>query len=98
MSSTLYNKKQAIDWIRRNVKENQYIVLTLDMTGSVQSNEKQKCIKTTFAFAADAFVMGIDVRNIAFGKTPALAMVICNSEDLNQKFVNGHDEYLKKKK
>lgn len=91
--TTIFNKQRLIDWINRNVKETDIVLMTMDMTGSVSVNKKNNEKKVGFAFAADAFEAKDDVRDLAFRLTPSLALVIANpkyiSEDSKQMLEEG---------
>jgi hypothetical protein len=83
MSTVILSKENFIGWLDKNISDNQVVLMTRDMTGTVSVNEKTNQKKVTFSFAADAFKRKTDIGHIAFGQTPCLSFCICNPEQVS---------------
>lgn len=81
MNTQIFSKDKFIQMLQNELKEDQIIVLTAELEGTISLNKKRNVKKVTFGFAADAFKMKDDIRHFAFGKTPVLAFSVVNRED-----------------
>ena len=84
MATMAMNKSKFIEWLGKQLTDEQIILVTQDMTGSVTVNTKKNSKKVTFAFAADAFRRAGDIGHIAFGQTPVVAFSVCEKSDVSE--------------
>ena len=81
MPTYIYSKQDFISWLDRNVKENQVIVFTNHMTGSL-SISKRSGLKITHVYSEDVFQDG-GVGHIAFGKSHPIGVIVTDKELLS---------------
>ena len=82
MSDTkIFTKATFIKLLQAQLEDDQIIVLTGSLEGTISVNTKRNVKKVTFGFAADAFRRKGDIGHFAFGATPAFAFAIVNKED-----------------
>ena len=83
MATTLMTKRKFIDWLEKQLTDEQIIVMSQELTGSVSVNKRKNEKKVTFGFAADAFKQKDDIGHIAFGQTPMVAFSVCEKTDVS---------------
>lgn len=83
MPTYIYNKKDLIDFINKEVSDNQVVVLTNELTGNL-SLSKKNGIKVTHQYAHDTF-KDIGIGHLAFNKSHALGIIIADKERLSEK-------------
>lgn len=96
MATTIFNKKQILEWVDRNVKDDQLVLMTMDMTGSCTVSPKNNQKKVSFVFAADAFKAKDDIRDLAFRQTPSVCFAICDKMFVSEEAIKMLEEALKK--
>lgn len=84
MPTTIMNKRKFINWLEKQLTDEQIILMTQDITGTVSVNKKKNEKKVTFGFAADAFKRKGDIGHIAFGQTPMVAFSVCEKTDVSE--------------
>lgn len=84
MSATyIFTKAGLIDMINRDIKDDEMVVLSTNLSGTLSFSKKKGTI-LPFQFAADA--MKFDgVAHIAFGETTAMGLMIIKKEWLSEK-------------
>lgn len=82
MPTFIYSKKDFIKYLEEQIKEDQAIVFTNELCGSITGSEKNG-IKISHPYAPKVF-KDIGVGHIAFGKTIPLGLLICNKDRLNE--------------
>lgn len=88
------NKRKFIDWLEKQLTDEQVILMSQDLTGSLTYTKKRNEKKVSFAFAADAFSSKDGVGHIAFGKTPMVAFSVCEKEDVSKETLEILDKSL----
>jgi len=84
MATTIMNKKRFLTWLKKQLKDDQIIVMSQELTGSISVNKKKNEKKVTFGFAADAFKQADSIKHFAFGETPVVAFAVCEKKDVSE--------------
>lgn len=84
MSTIILTKAGFIKWLEKEVKEDELILMTQDINGTLMYKKRDNAKVVPFAFAANAFKSQDGVDHIAFGKTPVVGFAICKREDLSE--------------
>lgn len=87
MATKVMNKKKFIEWLDKQITDDQIILLSQDLEGNLTVNKKRNVKKVTFGFAADAFKRKNDIGHFAFGKTPVLAFSVCEKSDVTEETI-----------
>ncbi len=99
MSTITFSKKRFIQFLEQQLDNDDIILMTQDLEGSLSVAKKRNVKKITFGFAADAFKQE-GVGHIAFGKTPMVAFSICKETDVSDQTIQmvkeSDEKYLNK--
>lgn len=98
MATTVMNKRRFIDWLEKQLTDEQVVLMTQELTGNLTYTKKRNEKKVSFAFAADCFKKAEDVSHIAYGKTPMVAFSVCEKEDVSEDTLKFLEDSLDKKK
>lgn len=98
MATQITTKAGFVKWIQENITDEQIIMLTNDMVGSVSVKPKLNQKNIQFSFAADSFKAKDTVGDFAFGKVPTLAFAICKPEDASEETLDMIEELNKRTK
>lgn len=98
MGTTVMNKRRFINWLEKQLTDEQVILMSQELTGNLTYTKKRNEKKVSFSFAADCFKTTEDVSHIAFGKTPMVAFSVCEREDISEDTLNFLQESLDKEK
>lgn len=82
MATVTFSKKRFIQFLEQQLDEDDIILMTKDLEGSISVAKKRNVKKITFGFAADAFKQE-GVGHIFYGKTPMVAFSICKNTDVS---------------
>lgn len=83
MATKVYDKRGLIE-LFGTLKEDDIILVSGDLDGNIQVFPKKNNKRVPFSFAADAFSRPGDVGHIAFGKTPAIAFIVCRPDEVSE--------------
>lgn len=83
MPTYIYNKKDFLEFIDKQVGDDEVIVFTNELIGNI-SMSKKSGIKLTHQYANDTF-LDEGIGHIAFGKSHPLGMIIAKQERLSNK-------------
>lgn len=76
-------KKRFIEYLEKQIKDDEFVVLTQTLSGNMSVNKKRNSKTMQFDFAADAFAQE-GLGHIMFGKTPVVAICICPPEFISE--------------
>ena len=82
MPTYTYSKKDFINFIEKQVKDDEIIVLTNEKTGNL-STSKKKGLQVNHAYAPEVFSEE-GVGHIAFGETTSLGILIANEKRISE--------------
>lgn len=83
MPTHIYSKEDFIKFLQKEVKDNQRIVFTNELTGNM-SISKKSGLKLTHQYAHDVFD-DVEVGHIAFGETHAIGLLVTEEYRLSEK-------------
>ncbi len=76
-------KKKFLELIENQIDDDDVVVLSTDLCGTISASKKQNSQKVGFVFAADIFAQPDDIGHIAFGETSAIGLLICKEKQLS---------------
>lgn len=82
MPTYVYSKEKFIEWLQKEVTEDQAIVFSNELTGNLTISARSG-LKLHHVFAHDVF-KDEGVGHIAFGKSLPLCLIIANKERLSE--------------
>lgn len=92
MATQIGNKKLLLEWIEKEVKDDDIILLSQDYVGEISVNQKLNQKKIPFAFAADAFKRKDDIGHIAYGETPMVAFCVVKHEHASEETIETYNK------
>ncbi len=92
MATIVFNKSRFLEWVARQIEEDELVLVSSDLTGNVTANQKKNEKKVTVAFTADTFRRKGDIGHIAFGQTPFFGTIICNRSEASPATIKMLDE------
>lgn len=96
MATMHFTKKEFIAELEKTIKDDEHIILSNDIDGSIQVNKKRKFKQIPFAFACDAFAQPDHVSDL-FGighlggivqKATIFSVIIGNDDLISEKLKN----------
>lgn len=88
MATTTFSKARFIQFLEKQLDENDIVLMTQDLEGNLSVTPKRNVKKVMFGFAADAFKRKEDIGHIVFGETPVAAFCICKKKDVSDDTYN----------
>ena len=82
MPTYIYSKKDFIEFIETQVKDNEVIVFTNEMSGNL-SVSKKKGLQITHQYSEKTF-KDSGVGHIAFGNTQAIGVLIAKQDEISE--------------
>ncbi len=92
MATIVFNKSRFLEWVARQIEDDELVFVSPDMAGNVTANEKRNEKKVTVAFTGDVFKRKGDIGHIAFGQTPFFGTIICNRSEASPATIKMLDE------
>ena len=97
MKTTLMPKKKFIEWLKGQLSDDDIIVMSREMVGTIQVVKKSNQKHIPFAFIADTFRQADDINHIIKGETPMVAFAVCKKKDLSADSIKCLKEGIKRK-
>lgn len=93
MSTQVMSKKDFLDMLNKDIKDDDHILITTNMDGTSEVMKKRKLKKFPFAFAADAFKDETSLHDLfksngltVTSKVPMFAVIIATDDIVADKF------------
>ncbi len=84
MATKILTKQEFVKFINENVEDDEFVLFSADMVGSLKVVKKRNIKEVTFGYAADAFKESDGIGHFAFGRTPVVSFSVCNKSQLSQ--------------
>jgi hypothetical protein len=83
--TTLTTKRKLIEWLEKELPEDDAILMSSTVDGSIQYLKKHNAQRVPFVFAAEGFKRPGDVGHIAFGGTECISFLIVSPDALSER-------------
>ena len=80
----IMSKKKFIDWLDKQLNEEEVILITQDLTGELSYSKKRNEKKVSFGFAADAFKDKDTVGDFLYNDTPLFSVAVCKKTHVSE--------------
>jgi len=84
MATVVLNKRKFIEWLEKQLTDDQVILMTQDIAGQLKYVKKRNETQIPFAFAADCWKHQNGVGHIAYGKTPVVAFGVSEKNEVSE--------------
>lgn len=91
-TTTLTTKKKLIEWLQKKLPEDDAILYSSVVDGSLEYIKKKNLQRVPVVFFAEAFKRPGDVGHVAFGKSIVFGIMIVNPDSLSEKAKEGFDK------
>lgn len=91
-TTTLTTKRKLIEWLEKALPENDAILMSSVVDGSIQYLKNKNVQRVPFIFAAEGFKRPGDVGHIAFGKTECISFMIVSPDALSERAKEDFDK------